>query len=99
MLVASAAIAVANVVAEALVVERAQGESQEFASHLQSVVWGFASVGGIISSFLSGKNSEKSVSLVHALYCSVKFTTCSTSSMGGILSSLLSGTNSETHSI
>lgn len=44
----------ANVVAEALVVERAQGESQEFASHLQSVVWGCASIGGLIASFLSG---------------------------------------------
>ena len=54
MLVASAAIAVANVMAEALIVERAQGESQEFASHLQSVVWGAASVGGLIASFLSG---------------------------------------------
>jgi len=54
MLIASAAIAVANVMAEALVVERAQGESQEFASHLQSVVWGAASVGGLIASYLSG---------------------------------------------
>ena len=54
MFISSAAIAVANVVAEALIVERAQGESQEFASHLQSVVWGAASVGGLIASFLSG---------------------------------------------
>jgi len=54
MLIASGAIAVANVMAEALVVERAQGESQEFASHLQSVVWGAATIGGLISSYLSG---------------------------------------------
>jgi folate/biopterin transporter len=54
MLLGSAAIAVANVMSEALVVERSKGESQEFASHLQSVVWGAASVGGLIASFFSG---------------------------------------------
>ncbi len=43
-----------NVIAEAMVVERSKGEPQEFASHLQSVVWGAASVGGLIASFLSG---------------------------------------------
>ena len=38
MLIGSTAIAVANVIAEAMVVERSKGESQEYASHLQSVV-------------------------------------------------------------
>mmetsp|Transcript_54127 Transcript_54127/g.128579 ORF Transcript_54127/g.128579 Transcript_54127/m.128579 type:complete len:489 (+) Transcript_54127:80-1546(+) len=54
MLFGSAAIAVANVMSEALLVERSKGESQEFASHLQSVVWGAASVGGLIAAFFSG---------------------------------------------
>eukprot|EP00292_Cryptomonas_paramecium_P009397 CAMPEP_0113714328 /NCGR_PEP_ID=MMETSP0038_2-20120614/32546_1 /TAXON_ID=2898 /ORGANISM="Cryptomonas paramecium" /LENGTH=246 /DNA_ID=CAMNT_0000641273 /DNA_START=78 /DNA_END=815 /DNA_ORIENTATION=- /assembly_acc=CAM_ASM_000170 len=54
MLIGSTAIAVANVISEAMVVERSKGESQEFASHLQSVVWGAYSVGSLIASFLSG---------------------------------------------
>lgn len=54
MLIGSTAIAVANVISEAMVVERSKGESQEFASHLQSVVWGACSVGSLIASFLSG---------------------------------------------
>lgn len=37
-----------------MVVERSKGEPQEFASHLQSVVWGAASIGGLIAAFLSG---------------------------------------------
>eukprot|EP00286_Rhodomonas_abbreviata_P021817 CAMPEP_0181304330 /NCGR_PEP_ID=MMETSP1101-20121128/9093_1 /TAXON_ID=46948 /ORGANISM="Rhodomonas abbreviata, Strain Caron Lab Isolate" /LENGTH=489 /DNA_ID=CAMNT_0023410081 /DNA_START=119 /DNA_END=1588 /DNA_ORIENTATION=- len=54
MLIGSAAIAVANVMSQALVVQRSKGESQEFASHLQSVVWGAAFTGALIGSFLSG---------------------------------------------
>jgi folate/biopterin transporter len=54
MLIGSTAIAIANVISEAIVVERSKGEPQEFASHLQSVVWGAASIGGLIASFLSG---------------------------------------------
>lgn len=57
MLVGSTAIAIANVISEAIVVERSKGEPQEFASHLQSVVWGAASIGGLIASFLSGCRS------------------------------------------
>lgn len=54
MLIGSTAIAIANVISEAIVVERSKGETQEFASHLQSVVWGAASIGGLIAAFLSG---------------------------------------------
>jgi len=54
MLIGSAAIAIANVMSQALVVERSKGESQEFASHLQSVVWGAAFTGALIGSWLSG---------------------------------------------
>jgi MFS family permease len=54
MMIGSTAIAVANVISEAMVVERSKGESQEFASHLQSVVWGACSVGSLIASFLGG---------------------------------------------
>eukprot|EP00961_Rhodomonas_salina_P177977 2400212-Rhodomonas_salina.2 len=53
MLIGSAAIAIANVMSQALVVERSKGESQEFASHLQSVVWGAAFTGALIGSWLS----------------------------------------------
>ncbi|EKX50578.1 hypothetical protein GUITHDRAFT_103804 [Guillardia theta CCMP2712] len=68
----SAGMAVANVMAEAILVERSQGETQEFASHLQSVVWGAASVGSLISSFLGGYlleiMSDRQVFLLSAVF-------------------------------
>eukprot|EP00286_Rhodomonas_abbreviata_P023237 CAMPEP_0181301162 /NCGR_PEP_ID=MMETSP1101-20121128/7274_1 /TAXON_ID=46948 /ORGANISM="Rhodomonas abbreviata, Strain Caron Lab Isolate" /LENGTH=483 /DNA_ID=CAMNT_0023406443 /DNA_START=301 /DNA_END=1752 /DNA_ORIENTATION=- len=51
----SAAIAVANVIAEALVVERSRGESQEYASRLQSIIYAGQAVGGIIAAWLGGE--------------------------------------------
>jgi MFS family permease len=54
MTIGSAAIAVANVIAEALVVEKSRGENQEYASRLQSIIWSGQAVGGIIAAWTGG---------------------------------------------
>eukprot|EP00287_Rhodomonas_sp_CCMP768_P011516 CAMPEP_0196732578 /NCGR_PEP_ID=MMETSP1091-20130531/11949_1 /TAXON_ID=302021 /ORGANISM="Rhodomonas sp., Strain CCMP768" /LENGTH=427 /DNA_ID=CAMNT_0042075873 /DNA_START=1 /DNA_END=1284 /DNA_ORIENTATION=+ len=54
MTIGSAAIAVANVIAEALVVERSRGETQEYASRLQSIIYAGQAVGGIIAAWAGG---------------------------------------------
>lgn len=47
-------IAVADVVADALVVEKSEGKSQCIATNLQCFAWGARALGGIISSFGGG---------------------------------------------
>lgn len=54
MLFGSAAIAVANVIAEAMIVEKSRGESQEYASRLQSIIWGAQAVGSIVAAWFGG---------------------------------------------
>ena len=54
MTIGSAAIAIANVIAEALVVEKSRGENQEYASRLQSIIWTGQAVGGIIAAWTGG---------------------------------------------
>ena len=54
MMFGSAAIAMANVIAEAMIVEKSRGETQEYASRLQSVIWGAQAVGGIIAAWFGG---------------------------------------------
>lgn len=54
MTIGSAAIAVANVIAEALVVEKSRGENKEYASRLQSIIWSGQAVGGIIAAWTGG---------------------------------------------
>jgi folate/biopterin transporter len=53
-LLPSLAMAFANVLAEALVVERSRGESQEYAGRLQTCIYGAKEVGAISASFLGG---------------------------------------------
>jgi len=65
------AMACANVLAQALVVERSRGESQEFAGRLQTCIWGSREAGAILSSFVGGWLlsfvSAKQVFLIAAL--------------------------------
>jgi len=52
--VPSFAMAFANVLAEAMVVEKSRGHSQEYAGRLQTCIWGGKEVGAILSSFMGG---------------------------------------------
>jgi folate/biopterin transporter len=54
MTIGSGAIAIANVIAEALVVEKSRGENKEYASRLQSIIWSGQAVGGIIAAWTGG---------------------------------------------
>jgi len=54
MTIGSAAIAIANVIAEALVVEKSRGENKEYASRLQSIIWSGQAIGGIIAAWTGG---------------------------------------------
>ena len=54
MFLSSMALAVSNVIAEGMIVEKSRGESQEYASHLQAIVHGAQAVGGIIAAYFGG---------------------------------------------
>jgi len=54
MFVISVSVAIADVIADSLVVERARGESNAEVGSLQSLSWGVAAVGGLITAYLSG---------------------------------------------
>ncbi|ELR98248.1 folate/biopterin family MFS transporter [Gloeocapsa sp. PCC 73106] len=54
LLVISISVAIADVIADSLVVERARGESQAKVGSLQSLSWGCAALGGLITAYLSG---------------------------------------------
>ena len=50
----SLSTAIADVIVDSLVVERARGESVSGAGSLQSLTWGASAVGGLITAYLSG---------------------------------------------
>lgn len=50
----SLSVAVSDVIADSLVVERARKESHEFAGSLQSLCWGTSAFGGLVTAYLSG---------------------------------------------
>lgn len=50
----SLSTAIADVIVDSLVVERARGESVSGAGSLQSLTWGTSAVGGLITAYLSG---------------------------------------------
>uniref|UniRef100_A0A7S0EYR4 Major facilitator superfamily (MFS) profile domain-containing protein n=1 Tax=Hanusia phi TaxID=3032 RepID=A0A7S0EYR4_9CRYP len=54
MFIASMGMAVSNVIAEGMVVEKSRGQTQEFASHLQAFVHGAQAIGGIIAAYFGG---------------------------------------------
>jgi len=50
----SLSVAMSDVIVDSLVVERARGESQAKAGSLQSLCWGAAAIGGLITAYFSG---------------------------------------------
>lgn len=50
----SLSVAVSDVIADSLVVERARAESQAEAGSLQSLCWGTTAVGGLVTAYFSG---------------------------------------------
>ncbi|KAK8556043.1 hypothetical protein V6N13_070114 [Hibiscus sabdariffa] len=54
ILLSSFSVAFSDVVVDSMVVERARGESQSVSGSLQSLCWGSAAFGGILSSYFSG---------------------------------------------
>ncbi|CAN1310427.1 Folate-biopterin transporter 1, chloroplastic [Linum perenne] len=54
ILLGSFSVAFSDVVVDSMVVERARGESQSTSGSLQSLCWGSAAIGGIVSSYFSG---------------------------------------------
>ena len=54
LLVTSLSVAVSDVIADSVVVERAQQESLRKAGSLQSLTWGTAALGGLITAYFSG---------------------------------------------
>ncbi|GAB4299060.1 MAG: folate/biopterin family MFS transporter [Oscillatoriaceae cyanobacterium] len=58
MLVSSLSVAVSDVIADSLVVERARQESQSNAGSLQSLCWGASAVGSLLTAYFSGSLLE-----------------------------------------
>ena len=54
MFFGSMGVAVTNVIAEGMLVEKSRGQTQEFASHLQAYVYGAQAIGGIIAAYFGG---------------------------------------------
>ncbi|KAE8663469.1 Folate-biopterin transporter 1 [Hibiscus syriacus] len=54
ILLSSFSVAFSDVVVDSMVVERSRGESQSVSGSLQSLCWGSAAFGGIVSSYFSG---------------------------------------------
>lgn len=54
ILFTSTSVAISDVIVDSLVVERARKESLSQAGSLQSLAWGFAAAGGLITAYLSG---------------------------------------------
>ncbi|MGF1494188.1 MAG: folate/biopterin family MFS transporter [Microcoleaceae cyanobacterium] len=50
----SASVAISDVIADSLVVERARNESTSSVGSLQSLCWGTAALGGLVTAYLSG---------------------------------------------
>jgi folate/biopterin transporter len=68
----SLSVAVADVIVDSLVVERARGESQADAGSLQSLCWGASAVGGLITAYFSGMLlqyfSDRTIFLITATF-------------------------------
>jgi folate/biopterin transporter len=54
ILTSSLSVAISDVIADSVVVERARGESLDKAGSLQSVSWGFSALGGLLTAYLGG---------------------------------------------
>ena len=54
ILLSSVSVAISDVIVDSLVVERARAEDQGDAGTLQSLAWGSAAVGGLITAYLGG---------------------------------------------
>ncbi len=54
ILLSSVSVAIADVIADSLVVERARAESQSEAGTLQSLSWGASAFGGLLTAYLGG---------------------------------------------
>ncbi|KAF0912791.1 hypothetical protein E2562_019016 [Oryza meyeriana var. granulata] len=54
IILGSLAVAVADVVVDSMVVERARGEPQSTSGSLQSLCWGSSAFGGVMSAYFSG---------------------------------------------
>lgn len=54
MLLASLSVAISDVIADSIVVERVRGQSNREAGSLQSLSWGTSALGGLITAYLSG---------------------------------------------
>ncbi|ERN43130.1 folate/biopterin transporter [Rubidibacter lacunae KORDI 51-2] len=59
ILLGSASVALSDVIVDSLVVERARSESLANAGALQSISWGAAAVGGLLTAYLSGWMLER----------------------------------------
>jgi len=57
-IIASLSVAIGDVIADSLVVERVRVEDQAQAGNLQSLCWGTAAVGGLMSAYFSGSLLE-----------------------------------------
>jgi len=58
LIVGNAGSACSDVVVDSIVVERARGQPQSMSGNLQSLCWGSAAVGGILSAYFSGELVE-----------------------------------------
>ncbi len=54
LLLTSTSVAISDVIADSVVVERAQAESIGKAGSLQSLTWGIAAIGGLMTAYVSG---------------------------------------------
>lgn len=54
IMLSSLSVAVSDVIADSLVVERARGESNSNVGSLQSLCWGVSALGGLVTAYLSG---------------------------------------------
>ena len=54
IILSSLSVAVSDVIADSIVVERARDESESAAGSLQSLTWGVGAVGGVITAYLGG---------------------------------------------
>ncbi|EEC76322.1 hypothetical protein OsI_13878 [Oryza sativa Indica Group] len=54
IILGSLAVAIADVVVDSMVVERARGEPQSTSGSLQSLCWGSSAIGGVMSAYFSG---------------------------------------------
>lgn len=59
ILLSSLSVAIADVIVDSLVVERARSEDQSDAGTLQSLAWGASSLGGLITAYLGGLLLER----------------------------------------